>query len=191
MRPDDNHDLPEDWQVEAILAYDEALAAGRTPSPRGEPDSRLQAVHDCQAFLEWVWPRSTSDSRELPRQFGRFQIERELGRGGFGIVYLATDTVLKRQVALKVPRPGVVLTPEFHRRFLREGEAASRLDHPHIVPIFEIGEEGKVCYIASAYCNGYTVAEWLAGRSAPVPPRLAAELLEKLALAVGHAHERG
>ncbi len=191
MPLDADHDLPEDWQVEALLAYDEALAAGRAPSPRVEPDSLLQAVNDCQALLERVWPRSTSDSLALPRQFGRFQIERELGRGGFGIVYLATDTALKRQVALKVPRPGVVLTPEFHRRFLREGEAASRLDHPHIVPIFETGEQGTLCYIASAYCDGYTVAEWLGDRSAPVPPRLAAELLVKLALAVGHAHERG
>src|SRR4051794_31622215 len=84
MPLDADHDLPEDWQVEAILAYDEALAAGRTPSLRHEPDSQLQAVHDCQALLERVWPRSPADSRELPRKFGRFQLERELGRGGFG-----------------------------------------------------------------------------------------------------------
>lgn len=191
MPLDAEHELPEDWQVEAILAYDEALAAGRAPSPHVEPDSRLRAVHDCQALLERIWPRSTPDSLVLPRRFGRFQLERELGRGGFGIVYLATDSVLKRHVALKVPRPSVVLTPEFQRRFLREGEAASRLDHPHIVPIFEIGEQEKVCYIASAYCDGHTVAQWLADRPAPVPPRLAAELLVKIARAVGHAHERG
>ena len=78
-------------------------------------------------------------------QFGRFSIVRELGRGGFGVVFLAEDPALRRQVALKVPRAEVLALASIRRRFLREAEAASRLDHPHIVPVYEVGEEGPVC----------------------------------------------
>lgn len=191
MKPDDDLSQAEDWQIEALVAFDEALAAGRASEVPCAPESPLHAVHECQRLLERVWPRMTSRPPEPPRRFGRFLLHNELGRGGFGVVYLATDTVLQRKVALKLPRPEIAFTPDFRRRFLREGEAASRLDHPHIVPIFEIGEEGAVCYIASAYCEGSTLAHWLRQRSTPVPARLAAELLAKLALAVGHAHERG
>ena len=123
--------------------------------------------------------------------FGRFSIVRELGRGGFGLVFLAEDTVLGRRVALKVPRPEVLVTPEFRRRFLREAEAASRLDHQHIVPVYEVGEEGPVCYIASAYCEGLSLAQWLKAQTKPVPVRAASRLVAVLAAAVAHAHERG
>jgi serine/threonine protein kinase len=99
--------------------------------------------------------------------------------------------VLGRQVALKVPRPEVLVTPDFKWRFLREAEAASRLDHPHIVPVYEVGEEGPVCYIASAYCEGLTLAQWLRLQSASVPVRVACRLVAVLASAVAHAHERG
>ena len=121
---------------------------------------------------------------------GRFSIVRELGRGGFGIVFLAFDPVLRRELAIKVPRPEVMVTPDFRRRFLREAEAASRLDHPHIVPVYEVGEEGPICYIASAYCEGLTLAEWLRGQQAPVPILAAARLVSVVAAAVAHAHER-
>ena len=77
------------------------------------------------------------------------------------------------------------------RRFLREAEAASRLDHPHIVPVYEVGEEGPICYIASAYCEGPTLAEWRRGRTTPVPWSEAARLVAVLATAVAHAHQRG
>ncbi|MHC5539171.1 serine/threonine-protein kinase, partial [Singulisphaera rosea] len=190
MNPDDDPSEAEDWQIDALVAFDEALAAGRASEPPCEPGSPLYAVHECQRLLERIWPRGTSRPPELPRRFGSFLLHSELGRGGFGVVYLATATVLQRKVALKLPRPEIALTPDFRRRFLREGEAASRLDHPHIVPIFEIGEEGAVCYIASAYCEGITLAEWLRRRSTPLPAPLAADLLAKLALAVGHAHDR-
>jgi eukaryotic-like serine/threonine-protein kinase len=92
-------------------------------------------------------------------RFGRYLIISELGRGAFGVVFLASDTVLGRKVALKVPRPLVLETPEVRRRFVREAEAASRLDHPHIVPVYDVGEEGPICYIAAAYCDGLTLAE--------------------------------
>ena len=113
------------------------------------------------------------------------------GRGGFGVVLLAEDLVLGRQVALKVPRPAVLLTPDFKRRFLRGAEAASRLDHRHIVPVYEVGEEGPICYVASAYRRGLTLAQWLRLQTASVPIGLGCRLVATLAAAVAHAHERG
>ena len=177
-------------ELEAMLAFDRALARGVGPTANAA-DPFLYPVHECQRLLEAVWPRSDSSSFEFPKEFGHFSIVRELGRGGFGVVFLAEDRSLRRQVALKVPRPEVLVTPEIRRRFLREAEAASRLDHPNIVPVFEVGEEGPICYIASAYCEGPTLAQWLREQTTPVPIRLASGLVAIVAAAVAHAHERG
>jgi WD40 repeat protein len=125
------------------------------------------------------------------QQFGRFQIERELGRGGCGVVFLAFDPTLRRRVALKLPRPEALASPELRARFVREAKATAGLDHPHIVPVYEAGEHGPVWYIASAYCEGPTLAAWLKEQQEPVPPRAAASLLALLAGAVQHAHSRG
>src|SRR5205823_9946850 len=115
----------------------------------------------------------------------------ELGRGAHGIVFLAHDPRLGRDVALKVPRPEAVVTPELRERFLREARAAAGLDHPGLVPVYEAGEIGPVCYIASAYCPGVTLAAWLKQRAEPVPFAEAAALVVALAEAVQHAHSRG
>jgi eukaryotic-like serine/threonine-protein kinase len=186
----DDASAAEQFELEAMLAFDQALAGGTDPNT-STAHLFLHPVHECQRLLEAVWPRSVSTAFELPREFGRFSIVRELGRGGFGVVFLAVDRVLGRQVALKVPRPEVLVTPEVKRRFLREAEAASRFDHPNIVPVFEVGEEGPICYIASAYCEGPTLAQWLREQTAPVPIRLASRLVAIVAAAVAHAHERG
>jgi WD40 repeat protein/tRNA A-37 threonylcarbamoyl transferase component Bud32 len=174
-----------------LLAFDEALAAGADPSAGAGAASSLRAVHECQRLLEAVWPRHIPESPDLPRQFGRFSIVRELGRGAFGVVFLAEDPALRRQVALKVPRAEVLALASVRRRFLREAEAASRLDHPNIVPVYEMGEEGPVLYIASAYCQGPTLAEWLRQRTTPMPWGEVARLARVLAEAVAHAHGRG
>ena len=125
-------------------------------------------MHECQRLLEAVWPRGAPLSLDLPKRFGRYLIGRELGRGAFGVVFLAADTILGRRVALGAPsrNPGECRCPA---EVLREAEAASRLDHPHIVAVFDVGEVGPVCYIASAYCEGLTLAEWLRRNSRPVP----------------------
>ena len=94
---------------------------------------------------------------ENERHFGRFRILRTLGQGGVGIVFLAWDPALRRQVALKVPQPEALITPEARKRFLREARAAAGLDHPNIVPVYEGGTVGTVAYIASAYCPGPTL----------------------------------
>jgi serine/threonine protein kinase len=128
---------------------------------------------------------------ELSGQIGRFDLVRELGRGGFGIVFLAVDPVLGRTVALKVPRPEVLVTPDLRDRFLREAQAAALLSHPNLVQVYEAGEIGPLCYIVSAYCPGKTLQEWLAERKSPVAPVAAARLVAMIANAVQHAHDRG
>jgi hypothetical protein len=99
--------------------------------------------------------------------------------------------VLGRVVALKVPRPETLAHPDLRERFLREAQAAARLDHPNVVPVHEAGAVGPVCYIVSAYCPGPTLAAWLKGQTEPIEPRLAVALVAVLAGAVQHAHEHG
>jgi serine/threonine protein kinase/WD40 repeat protein len=125
------------------------------------------------------------------KTLGRFRIVHELGRGGLGIVYLAYDPKLGRQVALKIPRIESLASDESQRRFLREAEAAARLSHPNLISVFDAGEEGPIGYIASEYCPGPTLAQWLRQRDEPAPPRWAAECVQQLAAGVQHAHGRG
>lgn len=124
-------------------------------------------------------------------RIGRFEIIRELGSGGHAVVMLAHDPVLDRDVALKVPLPEILLTADVRRRFATEGQAAARLKHRNLVPVFEVGEIGPICFIASAYCEGPTLAAWLAARAKPVPPRRAAEWISLIARAIHYAHEEG
>jgi serine/threonine protein kinase len=140
------------------------------PHPAGEPTS-----HDSEQPLHW----------------GRFIIRGELGRGGQGIVFLAHDPQLDRDVALKIPRPEVVMTQPLRDRFLREAQMAARLDHPHLVPVFEAGEIGPVCYLTTAYCSGMTLAHWLQSQSKPVDFHLAARLVMPLSEAVHYIHRHG
>jgi eukaryotic-like serine/threonine-protein kinase len=188
--------------AEHAASYDEALAAGRDPLPVPADDAEgLSALLAARASLqmrERVWPRSVRMENSEPGTsssgtavFGRFRIVRELGQGGFGVVFLAIDPELGRSVALKVPRGEVLLDPESRRRFVREASAAAGLDHPNIVPLYEAGEVGPVCYMASAFREGPTLAAWLRDRGEPVPPCLAAQILAPLADAMEHAHERG
>ena len=123
---------------------------------------------------------------------GRFDVIEEIGAGGFGFVVRARDTRLGREVALKIPLPERVLGSGDVRRFLKEAMAAARLDHPHVVRVYDAGELGPLGYfIASEYCAGPNLRLWLKSQNEPVPARRAAQWLSDLADAVQHAHDRG
>ena len=87
-----------------------------------------------------------------------FRIERELGRGGMGIVYLAHQLNLSRGVALKVIAPQFATDGEFERRFEREARHAAAIDHPNVVPVFETGRADGLLYLAMRYVEGPTSA---------------------------------
>jgi WD40 repeat protein/serine/threonine protein kinase len=210
MSPDDQ--TPEDQLADALAAYDDALAAGLpAASDAGgacggdsdDPDP-LRGHRRVLDVLERVWPRRGPAGETLseigpgatmvavpPPELGRFRVVRELGRGGFGVVYLADDPRLGRQVALKVPRAEALVTPALRTRFLREARAAAGLSHPNLVPVFDSGEMGALCYLVSAYCPGGSLAAYLHSRTGPLPARAAAAVVAALAGAVQHAHERG
>ncbi len=180
-----------------LAACDEALATGALPTlDMSQPlpadlQTRLERDLGCLQLLEQFWPRSPAAPVAGPATLGRFVIRRELGRGGFGVVFLAHDPQLRREVALKVPRTEALVAGDLRERFLREARAAAGLNHPNLVPVYEVGEVGALCYIASAYCPGPDLAAWLKARTEPVPFRDAAQLLATLAGAVQHAHDRG
>jgi tRNA A-37 threonylcarbamoyl transferase component Bud32/tetratricopeptide (TPR) repeat protein len=130
-----------------------------------------------------------AEASPAPQSIGRFQVRAELGSGAFGTVYRAYDPQLDREVALKVPRAGTLNTPKRVSRFLREGRTAARLFHPHIVPVYDAGQDGSHFYIASAFIEGRTLADAV-GEGA-FDFRRAAEVAHDLAVALAYAHGEG
>ncbi|MBI2614611.1 MAG: protein kinase [Gemmatimonadetes bacterium] len=121
---------------------------------------------------------------------GRYSLERELGRGGMGIVYLAREVRLDRPVALKLFPPALAAVPSLRERFLREARTAARLSHPHIVPIYTVDEVDRFVFFAMAYVDGETLGARVRIRG-PLPPSEAARMLREVAWALGYAHEQG
>ena len=125
------------------------------------------------------------------RPSNRYQLISRLGQGGFGVVFLARDQHLNRNVALKMPRPDVLLTKSMIQRFLREARNVAKLDHPNIVPVLATDETALMPSIVYPYCSGPTLATWLHSRKSPPDFRVVATIVRLLAEAVQHAHARG
>ncbi len=126
---------------------------------------------------------------ELPSAISRFEILSLVGRGTFGAVYKARDPELDRIVAVKIPRAGAFISPREEERFLREARSAARLRHPGIVQVHEIGQENGVPFLVTQFVEGSTLARRIEERRPP--PREAALLVQKIALALAAAHEQG
>ena len=131
----------------------------------------------------------TPEATRIQMQFGDYDLIEEIGRGGQGVVYRARQKSLNRTVALKVIGLGQWSSTPHLRRFRRDAEAAASLEHPQIVPIYEIGERDGSCYFSMKFVEGGQLDEVVAKKR--MSPRQAAELLVKLARTVHFAHGRG
>jgi serine/threonine-protein kinase len=133
-----------------------------------------------------------TDSRPLSEKtnsVGDYEILEEIGRGGMGVVYKARHRSLDRRVALKMLRAGELATPADLQRFRNEAKIVANLDHPRIVPIYEVGEQDQRLYYTMKLIDGGSLMASLP--SFQTNPRAAAELVADIAQAVHHAHEQG
>ena len=174
-------------QQAADLRHLLARSAEETSRPQpGDPQrstdsQRLNATSDGHG-------RKVSD--QLPREFGRYRIIERLGEGGMGSVYLAHDTQLDRQVALKVPHFRPEEGPEMVERFYREARAAAALEHPNLCPVHDVGEIDGIPYLTMAYIDGQALSEFIDPEK-PLPQRQVAAAVRKLAVALQEAHAHG
>jgi len=134
-------------------------------------------------------PKSASIQTPLPQQLGDFELCEEIGRGGMGIVYRARQLSLGRDVAVKLMLRGAQATSDEQARFQAEVAAAAQLDHPHIVPIYEVGSYDGCQYFGMKLVEGQTLAQKMA--EGPLPNRDAVRLMIPIARAIQYAHRRG
>jgi serine/threonine protein kinase/WD40 repeat protein len=203
-------EVVDDRVLDLLIRFDEALLSSSVNQASvlidTVPNELTEIVHSNQQFLALLheaaraagstmanrMPGQASGSLiEAPKSFGRFQVVRELGHGSQGVVFLAFDPALKRHVAVKVPRWDSLLRPENRRRFEREAEIVARLTHPNIIAVHDVEIDEPFFYIASDFCEGPTLSDWLKDNPATVTPDSAARLVETLARAVQYAHSRG
>jgi predicted Ser/Thr protein kinase len=121
---------------------------------------------------------------------GRYSVERELGRGGMGIVYLARDAALERPVAIKLLPPHLCGTVDMRERFVREARTAAKLSHPNIVPIHSVEEHGDIVFFVMAFVDGETLTARVR-RAGPLPAREASKIVQEMAWALAYAHSAG
>jgi serine/threonine-protein kinase len=145
----------------------------------------LEAMNELRQAIE----ESEREPGVAPRRVGDFELCREIGRGGMGVVYEALDIKLKRRVALKMIKSGDLASPQEVERFRAEAESVARLQHPNIVQIFAVGEQDGRPYLALEFIDGGSLEALLAAK--PLPPNEAAQFVETLARAVQYAHQCG
>lgn len=134
--------------------------------------------------------KTVTPTAEPPREFGRYQIERTLGEGGMGAVYLAHDSQLDRKVALKTPKFSKTSDATTMQRFYREARSAATLQHPNICPVYDVGEINGTHYISMAYIEGQPLSDLVRAEKQP-PVTTLLKVVRKVALALHEAHLQG
>lgn len=170
-------ELRELWAV-ASLADDLASANGAAH----EPDA-AQPVTSSYGELQAGASTATSGT------IGDYELLEKIGEGGMGVVYRARQKSLGRVVALKMIQRGTLASAADVARFRAEAAAAARLEHPHIVPVYEVGQHEGQPYFSMKYVAGTTLARKLA--EGPLPPRVTAALMLPICRAIAHAHQQG
>jgi TolB-like protein/Tfp pilus assembly protein PilF len=164
----------------ALGILPDAVAGGGDPGTVDEAScDQANAAHSKQAV----------SAATMLGELGDYELLEEIGRGGQGVVFRARQKSLNRSVALKVISLGQWASKAHLKRFRREAEAAASLDHPSIVPIYEVGERDGQCYFSMKFVEGGQLDEVV--RQAPMSVRQAAELIVKVARTVHYAHEHG
>ena len=191
-------------RLQRLMDADRAsLRSGPARSPArdtGAPASAAGAATRPAAVPRTVDPPAPTGTAEpeagpttAPAQLGRYRLEREIGRGAMGVVYLGRDLAINRLVAIKaIPLAsefGETELAEARARFFREAETAGRLNHPNIVTIYAVGEERGLAYIAMEYLKGQHLSEY-AAPSRLLEPRTAVDLVKRTAEALNFAHKQ-
>ena len=161
-------------------------------APTVRPGAPLRDPSDdpAVAVTQEVSPKPGSDSKQsLPREFGDYELIEEIARGGMGVVFRARQRQLNRIVAIKMILTGQLAREEDIARFYTEAEAAASLDHPGIVPIYEVGVHEGQHFFSMGFVEGPSLAQLILER--PLEPDVASELARQVAVAVGYAHSRG
>lgn len=155
------------------------------------PKQMIEAIYALGDATRSLKPEGLRSESPSPTQLWCYEIRERLGAGAFGVVYRAEDVRLHRSVALKLPLSGALADPSTRAWFLREAQAVARLHHPQIVELYDVGEVDGIVYLASAFCPGLTLSEWIKRAGGPIPADEAAEVIVALCEAAQHAHERG
>lgn len=177
--------------------------------PAVRPDETVSPGNGDAAAVDSTEPFEAQDTAELriadidsePDASGlpdavaygdRYTIKRMLGRGGLGTVYAATDTVLQRVVALKIPHPHMVESAEQSSRLWRRSQLVARVEHERVVRVYNIGTHGGFTFIAMEYVPGDTLREWMSARAArEVPWRQVVDIATQIAEGLAELHDHG
>lgn len=169
------------------------LYAERTAAPAALQATQLQsyAAHLESTFIPSEDSgKAGEESTTSKERFGRYELLKELGRGGMGAVYLAHDEMLDRKVALKVPTFRESVREEMLTRFYREARAAAALRDPGICPVYDVGEIDGQAFIAMAFIEGRPLRDYTKSKK-PQEVKKTVRVIRKLAQAMSEAHEAG
>ncbi|WP_437191078.1 serine/threonine protein kinase [Planctomicrobium sp. SH527] len=187
-------DTPSAAWIERMVEIDKAVRSGQQMT-LSESGNALTEVHRFMSNLQRMHSASLKDAflshpAGCPDRIGQYQVRRILGAGGFAIVYQASDLHREREVAVKIPLPPSLVSEAERRRCTQGLRLTKHLDHQHIVPVYEAGEDGPISFIACEYCTGPTLSSWLTEHRQMAPVN-AAKLVTQLADAVAYSHGQG